>query len=76
MPSEDAWQLVQRRGVPPRKWVTFVIAEERGGVLGAGSCGYICTCCRDEMVREIVQHQFPVSRKMGRERQRSLDVYF
>lgn len=68
VPSEDAWQLIQCRGVPPWKWVTLVIAEERGGVLGASSCGYIYTCC-DEMVREIVQHQFPVSRKVKGEQE-------
>lgn len=47
--------LCERRGVAAaEKWVTLVTAEERGGFIGAGSCGRICMCCSDEMLREIV----------------------
>lgn len=47
--------LFGRRGLAAsEKWVTPVTAEERGGLIGAGSCGCICMCCSDEMLREIV----------------------
>lgn len=53
-PRRMLGSLCECRGiVPSEKWVTLVIAEERGGLIGAGSCGHICMRYSDEVLSEI-----------------------
>lgn len=80
-PRRTLGSWYERRGVvPSEKWVTLVIAEERGGVIGAGSCGYICMRYSDEMLSAIAIASVFSQRVggrvgVGRHNSLSLDVF-